>query len=237
MSAQTIQTVLFDLDGTFADTAPDLAHALNQTLVAHQHPTLTLEEIRPVVSHGGAALIELGFKLAPADPRFEPLRLELLDFYKQDIATHTQLFTGIRELITQLPELGIHWGIVTNKPAWLTDPLIDALGLTEQACSIISGDTLAQRKPDPAPLIYAAQQCGSAPESCLYIGDAERDIVAGKRAYMRTMVALYGYIEADSDPRNWQADIYIESATEIIDWVLKINNETGLKDISAKYVN
>ncbi|VAW90869.1 Similar to phosphoglycolate phosphatase, clustered with ubiquinone biosynthesis SAM-dependent O-methyltransferase [hydrothermal vent metagenome] len=224
MAAQSIQTVLFDLDGTFADTAPDLAHALNQTLAAHQQPELGLEQIRPVVSHGGKALIELGFKLPDADPKFEPLRLELLEFYKLDIAKHTILFDGINLLIEQLPSLGISWGIVTNKPSWLTDPLMQALGISERACSIVSGDTLAQRKPDPEPLLLAATQCNTAPESCLYIGDAERDIVAGKRANMRTMVALYGYIESHSQPHDWQADIYINHASEILDWILKINN-------------
>ncbi len=224
MSTQSIQTVLFDLDGTFADTAPDLAHALNQTLATHLKPELSLEQIRPVVSHGGKALIELGFDLSDSDPTFESLRLELLEFYKQDIAKHTLLFDGINTLIKQLPPLGISWGIVTNKPHWLTDPLMQALGISEQACSIVSGDTLAQRKPDPEPLLYAAKQCGTPPEACLYIGDAERDIVAGKRANMRTMVALYGYIEPSSQPHDWQADIYINNASEILDWILKINN-------------
>ena len=234
MSAQPIQTVLFDLDGTFADTAPDLAHALNQTLLAHQKPELTLEQIRPVVSNGGKALIELGFNLPESDPKFEALRLELLEFYKQDIATHTLLFNGIKRLIEQLPANGINWGIVTNKPSWLTDPLMQALGLAEQACSIVSGDTLPQRKPDPEPLLYAAKQCGSAPEACLYIGDAERDIVAGKRAGMHTMVALYGYIESFSQPDEWQADIYINEVSEIMEWVLKINDTAPM---STKHAN
>ena len=232
MSAQPIQTVLFDLDGTFADTAPDLAHALNQTLAAHQKPVLTLEQIRPVVSHGGKALIELGFNLSDTDPDFEPLRLELLDFYIQDIATHTLLFDGIKSLLEQLETIGINWGIVTNKPSWLTNPLMLALGLSDQACSIVSGDTLAQRKPDPEPLLYAAQQCDSSPEACLYIGDAERDIVAGKRANMRTMVALYGYIESFSKPDEWQADFYINEVSEIIDCVLKIND---IPNVSTKH--
>ncbi len=231
---QPIQTVLFDLDGTFADTAPDLAHALNQTLIAHHKPVLTLEQIRPVVSHGGKALIELGFNLSESDSNFEALRLELLEFYKQDIATHTQLFDGIKSLIEQLARIGINWGIVTNKPGWLTDPLMDALDVSHLACSIVSGDTLAKRKPDPEPLLYAAKQCNTSPESCLYIGDAERDIVAGKRAKMRTMVALYGYIESVSKPDEWQADIYIENANEIIDWIIKINHSAhmGLKHVN-----
>lgn len=231
MSSQPIQSVLFDLDGTFADTAPDLAYALNQTLAAHQQAPLEFERIRPVVSHGGKALIELGFKLSDNDPRFEPLRQELLDYYKQDIARHTQLFDGMERLLTQLRMHGICWGIVTNKPAWLTDPLMLSLGMHETACSIVSGDTLKQRKPDPEPLLHAAKQCGCAPQNCLYVGDAERDIIAGKRANMRTMVALYGYIETHTDPYSWQADKYINHPDEIIDWVLSFN-DTGNRHVN-----
>ena len=218
-----IQTVLFDLDGTFADTAPDLAHALNQTLTAHQQPTLELEKIRPVVSHGGKALIELGFALQDTHPNFEPLRQELLTFYLQDIALHTQLFDGIEDLLIELHQHNINWGIVTNKPGWLTEPLMASLmtshELTQKACSIVSGDTLEQRKPHPAPLLHAASQCEVKPQHCLYIGYAERDIVAGKAAGMKTMVANYGYIETTDNPADWNADIYVDHPNEIFNWV------------------
>jgi len=238
MSNRCIKTVLFDLDGTFADTAPDLAHALNQTLAAHQHATLALEQIRPVVSHGGKALIELGFGLDENHPEFEPLRQELLAFYLQDIALHTQLFEGIEALISGLHQHNMNWGIVTNKPGWLTDPLMDSLmsslELVIGACSIVSGDTLEQRKPHPAPLLHAARQCGVKPQSCLYIGDAERDIVAGKGAGMRTMVARYGYIEATDDPANWKADVYVDHPNEILNWIEQINTD---KPINAKHAN
>lgn len=222
-----IQTVLFDLDGTFADTAPDLAHALNQTLTAHQQPTLKLEQIRPVVSHGGKALIELGFGLQDTHSDFEPLRQELLAFYLQDIALHTQLFEGIETLVTNLEQHKINWGIVTNKPGWLTEPLMASLmkshELSHKACCIVSGDTLEQRKPHPAPLLYAAKQCQAQPQSCLYIGDAERDIVAGKQAGMRTMVARYGYIETTHNPADWDADKYVDHPNEIFDWINGVN--------------
>ena len=227
MSGDKIQTVLFDLDGTFADTAPDLAHALNQTLTSHQQPTLELEQIRPVVSHGGKALIELGFKLDDTHPKFESLRQELLAFYLQDIALHTQLFDGIEALLADLHNHNINWGIVTNKPGWLTDPLMASLmrshALTQNACSIVSGDTLEQRKPHPAPLLLAAKQCGVEPQSCLYIGDAERDIVAGKAASMKTMVANYGYIETTDSPADWNADVYIDHPNEIFSWIKTTN--------------
>jgi len=224
MSSIKIQSVLFDLDGTFADTAPDLAHALNQTLSAHQKSKLSLAEIRPVVSHGGKALIELGFQIPDTDPNFEPLRLELLEYYKQDIAKHTQLFDGIAELLTQLQEYKVCWGIVTNKPSWLTEPLMEALGISQQACSIVSGDTLAVNKPNPEPLLHAANECQVNANDCLYIGDAERDIIAGKRANMLTMVANYGYINNADDPESWQADAYIDHPSEIFNWICQFNN-------------
>lgn len=225
MPVKVIQNVLFDLDGTFADTAPDLAHALNQTLKAHQLTELTLEQIRPVVSHGGKALIELGFQIDEHDPQFEPLRLELLGYYQQDIARHTRLFDGIATLLDHLQQVEIPWGIVTNKPGWLTDPLMEELELTHQACCIISGDTLAERKPHPAPLLHAAKLCAVAPEHCLYIGDAERDIIAGKRANMHTMVARYGYINHGDDPDSWQADSYIEHPAEAFEWICSMNHD------------
>jgi len=230
MSPGKIQTVLFDLDGTFADTAPDLAHALNQTLRANGHDVLEFEQIRPVVSHGGKALIELGFGITDSHPNFELLRKQLLDFYISDIARHTQLFNGIETLLEKLHQQNMNWGIVTNKPAWLTEPLMNSLGLAHKACSIVSGDTLEQRKPHPAPLLHAARQCGVSAESCLYIGDAERDIVAGKHAGMRTMVANYGYIQATEAPAEWHADCYIDHPDEIFDWIMLVNNEyTELK--------
>lgn len=224
ISQVKIQTVLFDLDGTFADTAPDLAHALNQTLRAHDRATMELEQIRPVVSHGGKALIQLGFGIEETHPEFELLRQELLEYYMRDIARHTQLFNGIELLLETLHQQNINWGIVTNKPGWLTDPLMDSLGLAHKACSIVSGDTLEQRKPHPAPLLLAARECGAAPASCLYIGDAERDIVAGRDAGMQTMVAGYGYIQTHDEPADWSADAYVDHPDEIIGWIMSFNN-------------
>ena len=219
-----IKTILFDLDGTFADTAPDLADALNRTLKKHNKPALAFEQIRPVVSHGGRALIELGFGITEQAPEFEPLRQDLLAFYQEDIAKHTQLFPGISDLINQLQTNNLNWGIVTNKPAWLTDPLMNSLQVDQLACSIVSGDTLPERKPHPAPLIYASKKCNTDVGKCIYIGDAERDIIAGKRAGMLTLVALYGYIGNNDDPENWQADGYIQSPDEILPWIDAYNS-------------
>lgn len=222
-----VKTVLFDLDGTFADTAPDLADALNRTLIANGRTPLPFEQIRPVVSHGGRALIELGFGIQDNNPHFESLRQQLLDYYQSDIARHTQVFPGILELIQELQRKQIQWGIVTNKPGWLTQPLLASLTLPVAPCVVVSGDTLPQRKPDPAPLLYASTQCETDPSQCLYIGDAERDIVAGKRAGMLTMVALYGYILAQEDPRQWLADSYIEHPQDIYPWLTAYQHMQG----------
>jgi 2-phosphoglycolate phosphatase len=224
VSKPPIRTVLFDLDGTFADTAPDLADALNRTLIANEQPPLAFEQIRPVVSHGGRALIELGFGINDSDPSFEPLRQQLLSYYQADIARHTQLFPGILHLLQELQYNNLRWGIVTNKPGWLTNPLLASLALPFAPCSVVSGDTLPQRKPDPTPLLHACSMCQCEPAHCLYIGDAERDIVAGKRAGMQTMAALYGYLREEDDPQQWQADCYIEHPDAIYPWVAANNS-------------
>lgn len=212
-----IKTVLFDLDGTLADTAPDLANALNHVLISHQSKALPYETIRPVVSHGGAALIKLGF--GENHPEFDLLYKELLDFYKNNIAMKTTLFPGMEQLLRHIETSNLNWGVVTNKPAWLTSPLMDELKLTSKAITIVSGDTLSERKPHPAPLLYACEQAGSHASECIYVGDAERDIEAGNRAGMHTVVALFGYI-ADSDtPHHWGANKLINSPEDLIPWI------------------
>ncbi len=213
------QAVLFDLDGTFADTAPDLAAALNQVLQEQGKPALPFEHIRPVVSHGGIALIKLGFDIPQESPEFEVLRQRLLAIYKNNISQLTQLFEGMDELVTELENSDIAWGIVTNKPSWLTDPLMAQLGYSQRARTIVSGDTTSERKPHPEPLFHACREINCPPDQCLYVGDAERDIIAGKRAGMKTLGALFGYIEADNDPRTWGADALIEHPREIKDFL------------------
>ena len=214
-----IKTVLFDLDGTLADTAPDLANALNQVLVNNNCTPLPYESIRPVVSHGGQALIKLGFNLTPHHPEFEPLRDELLDIYRNNIANDTRLFDGMNELLSHLESNGLSWGVVTNKPGWLTDPLMQALQLKERAVCIVSGDTLPERKPDPAPLLHACSLAGSQASECVYIGDAQRDIEAGINAGMQTLVALFGYIGDEDDPASWGADALLDSPKDILNWL------------------
>jgi len=213
------KTVLFDLDGTLLDTAPDLASALNAVLQANGRPALPFELIRPVVSHGGNALIELGFGLKPDEAGFEPLRRQLLDYYETNIARETRLFPGMQEVLDRIEADGLNWGVVTNKPAWLTDPLMDALQLSERAAGIVSGDTLRERKPHPAPLLHACRLIGSEPHECLYVGDAERDIEAGRRAGMTTLVALFGYLLESDRPETWGATALINEPGEILAWL------------------
>ncbi len=214
-----IRTVLFDLDGTLADTAPDLAYALNALLQEHGQPVLPFESIRPVASHGAAALIELGFGILRDEPRFAPLRERYLAIYRANLTRETHLFPGMPELLDQLIARGLNWGIVTNKPAFLTDPLIEQLGLREDAVCVVSGDTTTNRKPHPEPMLHACQLAGSKPEECLYVGDAARDIEAGKAAGMQTLVALFGYIGAQDHPESWGASGLIGAPQEILDWL------------------
>lgn len=216
-----IKTVLFDLDGTLADTAPDLANALNYVLEKHHCAPLPYEKIRPIVSHGGMALVTLGF--GADHPEFDTYYKELLEHYQSNIANETTLFPGMDELLSTLEKENINWGVVTNKPAWLTKPLMEALDLTSRAVTIVSGDTLEERKPHPAPLLHACQQAGSKAEECIYVGDAERDIEAGNRAGMLSLVALFGYI-ADSDmPETWGAHSLITSPEAIIPLIQSLN--------------
>jgi phosphoglycolate phosphatase len=210
--------LLLDLDGTLLDTAPDMGAALNRLREESGLPQLTYERIRPVVSHGAARLVRLGFPDAEGE-RFETLRLRFLELYAEGLAVGTRLFPGFESLFDELAVRGLPWGIVTNKPAWLTDPLVAAMGLHERAGCVVSGDTLAERKPHPLPLLHAASLIGVDPRQCVYVGDAERDIQAGRGAGMTTIVAAYGYIGEDEDPHAWQAAAIVHSPLELRDWL------------------
>ena len=158
-----VELVLFDLDGTFADTAPDMAYALNRTLERNGRPPLPLATIRPHVSHGGIALIRLGFGIEPDHPEFTALRQQFLDIYRDNLTRGTKLFAGMEALLTQLEQRNIGWGIVTNKPGWLTEPLLQQLALDSRAACVVSGDTTANSKPHPEPIMYACDLLGAAP--------------------------------------------------------------------------
>ena len=214
-----IHAVLFDLDGTLADTAPDLAHALNRTLEHYGQPALPFEAIRPVVSHGGIALIRRGFGMEPEDEGFEERRQHLLEVYLNNICTHTRLFPGMDTVLARLCARNMPWGVVTNKPSWLTDPLMAALPMPCSTEVIVSGDTLPQRKPHPAPLLHAAETLGTAPAHCLYVGDAERDIEAGRTAGMMTACALFGYLGKTDRPEDWGADLWLRQPGDLLEYL------------------
>ncbi len=215
----SIRTVLFDLDGTLADTAPDLAGALNALLVENGRQPLSYAAIRPQVSHGATALITLGFGLAADAPGFEALRQRLLAIYRTGLCRETRLFPGMAEVLTVLRARGCNWGVVTNKPAFLTEPLMAALGLAADAACIVSGDSTTNRKPHPEPMLHACALAGSRPEQCLYVGDAERDVTAGKMAGMQTLVALFGYIGDNERPQDWGADGSVQTPADILEWL------------------
>jgi N-acetyl-D-muramate 6-phosphate phosphatase len=198
--------VLFDLDGTLADTAPDLAAALNAILLEDGHAALPFALIRPWVSWGAVHLIRLGYGEALDDLRMTELRGRFLSCYETGLCRESRLFAGVPEALAALEAAGVPWGIVTNKPGWLTDPLVAALGLSGRAGTVISGDTLAFAKPHPMPLLHAARELGVPPGRCVYVGDNIRDIEAGRAAGMYTIAATWGYIPTDDDPANWQAD-------------------------------
>jgi len=217
-----IRTVLFDLDGTLLDTAPDLAAALNTVLRENRREPLPLETIRPAVSHGGIAIIRRGFGLEASDPAIEPLRQRLLEVYRANISTLTRPFPGMAEVLDTLEARGLNWGVVTNKPGWLTNPLLGDLGLLQRAACVVSGDTLAQRKPHPAPMLHACALAGSEPRRCVYVGDAQRDVEAGNNAGMYTLVALFGYFQDDDRPQEWQADALINTPADLLAWLDRI---------------
>ncbi len=211
-----IEAVLFDLDGTLIDTAPDMGGALNNLLVEENLEPLPLDSIRPYVSQGGLVLTRLGFEGKVAEHEIEPLRQRFLHHYRAIVAEKSRPFDGCEVILADLDAREIRWGIVTNKPEWLTFPLLAQLGLAERAAVVIGGDTLEHRKPHPLPLQVAAERLGVACENCVYVGDDERDIVAGKAAGMKTLVAAYGYIENTDDIETWRADGVIDTPNELL---------------------
>ena len=211
-----IEAVLFDLDGTLIDTAPDMGAALNNLMIEENLQPLPLKTIRPYVSQGGLVLTKLGFSKYVAESEIEPLRLRYLDHYRAIVADNSLLFDGIKQVLEFLEKKHIPWGIVTNKPEWLATPLLQQLALDKDTAVVICGDSLEKRKPHPMPLIVAAKTIGIDRENCIYIGDDERDIIAGKAANMKTLIAAYGYIEENIDISHWQADGFIDKPLDLL---------------------
>lgn len=219
-----VDTVLFDLDGTLLDTARDFANALNAVLRRHGRAPLRPESIRPHVSKGGMALVCLGFKvdgeaLDPEGEWAQQVYRELLDTYRQNLSANTRLFPGMETLLSGIEDSGRRWGIVTNKPSFLTEPLLCELNLNSRTACVVSGDTLERRKPWPDPLLHACEVIGTAVAGSVYIGDDARDIESGRRAGMRTIAAAYGYIVPGDDPHKWGADAIVNHPDEIRQWI------------------
>jgi N-acetyl-D-muramate 6-phosphate phosphatase len=213
-----VRAVLFDLDGTLLDTAPDMAGALNELLAENGLSALPFASIRPSVSHGSTRLVYMGFPGIDAQ-RFAVLQRRYLDIYRARLSAETRLFHGMDEVLRTLEGRGLPAGIVTNKPAWLTDPLLDELGLRRRFACVVSGDTVSERKPHAMPMLHAAKLAGVAPESCLYIGDAERDVQAAHAARMHALVATYGYLGEEDDWRTWRADGSIDRPADLLAWL------------------
>lgn len=212
-------TILFDLDGTLVDTAPDLAAALNEMRARRGRAPLPDRETRPQASHGTRGLLRVGFGLTPDDAGFEAMRQEFLSIYETRLTERSAVFPGVGELLAGLEAAGLAWGVVTNKPARYTEPLLAHLGLMARAAIVVSGDTCAHSKPHPAPLLHACEKTASRPEDCLYVGDAQRDVQAANAAGVPALIALYGYLAEDDRPEHWGGSGLIRHPGQILDYL------------------
>lgn len=211
-----VELVLLDLDGTLADTAPDLAAAANRLRIAHGMEPLAIAELRPYVSHGARGMVGRAFGVLPDDARYAELRQEFLREYESALCVDSILFPGMDDTLLQLEQRGIRWGIVTNKFARFTVPLVQALNLSERAVCVVSGDTTPFSKPHPAPLLHALSCTSIDAAAAVYVGDDQRDINAGRAAGMRTVVASYGYLGNGAPYQQWGADAVVHAPSELL---------------------
>lgn len=216
---EALRAVLFDLDGTLADTAPDMALTVNRMRKARGLSPVPIEAVRPHVSRGARGMIGAAFSVTPDDPGFQAMREEFLALYAENLCVDTQLFEGMDVLLDNLEERGIAWGVVTNKFERLARPVLAGLGLTKRAAIIVGGDTCPRPKPFPDPLLHAAASMGIAPAATLYVGDDERDVQAARAAGMPVIVAGYGYLGDGPPPALWNADGIVMHASEIEPWI------------------
>jgi phosphoglycolate phosphatase len=214
-----VSVVLFDLDGTLADSAGDLALALNRIRDARGMEPVPPEELRPYASSGARGLLHRGMGVTTDHPEYEALREAFLVNYEACLATTTRLFAGIPEVLDDIEARGLRWGIVTNKHMRFTQRVIAALDLAQRAAVVVAGDTTAHAKPHPAPLLHAAKEVGVAPSRCVYVGDDLRDVEAGNAAGMPTIVAGYGYMGVGGDPRQWPATGWIDEPLQLRPWL------------------
>jgi phosphoglycolate phosphatase len=211
-----VQAVLFDLDGTLVDSAPDLGAAVDTMRQVRGLPSLPLAQYRPMAGAGARGMLGIAFGITPEHPDFNALKEEFFSNYEQCLTERTEVFQGVPELLAALTAHGLQWGVVTNKAARFTVPLTEAMTLFATASTIISGDTTPHSKPHPLPLLEAAQRMGIPPERCVYVGDDERDIVAGLAAGMGTVAVTYGYLGQKADTSQWGAHATINSASELL---------------------
>lgn len=212
--------MLFDLDGTLVDTAPDMVAVLQDLQREHGQEAISYDVARMSVSNGALGLIRIAFPDADEEHRSD-LHQQYLQRYTANVCRRSAVFPGLEALLDRLDAASRPWGIVTNKPARMTDPLLNKLGLADRSACIVSGDTLNQRKPHPAPLLHACDLAGFDPKSTVYVGDAERDVEAGRRAGMATIAVSYGYVMADDDPESWGADRIAADTTELLQMILE----------------
>ena len=212
-----VAAVLFDLDGTLIDSAPDLGAAANQMRVERGLPSLPLEHYRSMAGAGARGMLGVAFGMNIDDPRFDAMREEFFVNYARCMTQRTTVFVGVDDLIREISLRGIAWGVVTNKSSRFTDPLTRAMPLFGSAKAIVSGDTTPYAKPHPEPLLEAARRLGVAPSRCVYVGDDERDVVAGKAAGMKTVAACYGYLGDKTSTQEWGAHARIDSPMELLE--------------------
>ena len=214
------RAALFDLDGTLLDTAPDFVVALNRLLAEEGRAPLSLATIRNQVSHGAIAVVRTAFPdLALDGDAFAEMRARFLGHYRSALSVHTRLFPGFEAVLATLDGHGVPWGIITNKAGWLTEPLLDDLGLRPRAACLLCGDTLPERKPHPRPLLVAAERMGLPPADCVYLGDARRDAVAARAAGMVPLGARFGYVDEADDPAGWPVDGWLDEPGELLSWL------------------
>ncbi len=216
MGAVATQAVLFDLDGTLIDSAPDLGAAADQMRTDRGLASLPLERYRPMAGSGARGMLGVAFGITPDAPEFESLREEFFVKYEARMLRNTQVFDGVAELVEAIRARGLRWGVVTNKSVRFTGPLTRSIPLFDTARAIVSGDTTPYSKPHPEPLFEAARQLGVPPGACVYVGDDERDIMAGRAAGMRTVAATYGYMGEQAEVARWDADAAIASPMELL---------------------
>jgi 2-phosphoglycolate phosphatase len=211
-----IRCVLFDLDGTLADTAPDLAGALNKMRADRGLEPMPLEPLRRMASSGARGLVGVGFGIRPGDSEYEALKTEFLNNYQSALFVHSRLFDGIDALLGDLEKRELAWGVVTNKASRFTNPLSQLIGFTGRAACVVSGDTTPHAKPHPAPLLHAAALCKADPAACIYVGDDLRDIQAGRAAGMKTLAVTWGYMGDGEPVQQWGADAVIATPPEVL---------------------